>query len=53
LIGLVGRIIRHAVTLVVEASRRFGILLGGRSQNKTQDNRSNEEPHGFSLLEPD
>jgi hypothetical protein len=51
LIGLVGRIIHHAVTLVVEASRRFWNLLGDGNKSKTQDSRSNEEPHGFCLLD--
>jgi hypothetical protein len=47
------RIIRHAVTLVVKAGRRFLNPLRGGSQSKTQDHRSNEESHGFSFLERD
>jgi hypothetical protein len=53
LIRLVRQIIHHAVTFVVEASRRIRNLRGGGSQRKTQESHSNEEPHGFSLLEWD
>ena len=48
-VGLVGDVVNHAVTLVVEACGGFrrGWRIGSEGQGDTDDCRSDEDPHGF------
>ena len=50
-VGLVGGVVNHAVTLVVEAcgSFRTGWRIGSEGQGDTDNYRNDEAPHGLSL----
>src|SRR5258708_4722716 len=51
LVGLMRRIIDHAVGFVVKACGCVWRLRGYRNESKRQNSRRNEELHGFGLLE--
>src|SRR5258708_18279782 len=50
LVGLMRRIIDHAVGFVVKARGCVGRLRGDSNESKSYNSRCTEEPHGFSLL---